>query len=220
MQKINKGDEPASLSAWIRTHPLARYDDLTEVEREAIREYCTKEQYYLCAYCCQKISGQKSDTMNEHIEARRTSPQRSLSFNNIVASCTTPKQCDNSHGAQHLPLTPLMDECETELRFKISGRVEGLTERAIETIRVLNLGDNEINNKKLIEKRKQLSYSLLFVNGVNPDEGLDDDELIQLVVDDIGTAKGGELEAFAPVVVNILRAWLSDEKSVTTSDDQ
>jgi hypothetical protein len=35
-----------------------------------------------------------------------------------------------AHGSQPLPLTPLMPECETELRFKFSGRVEGLTERA------------------------------------------------------------------------------------------
>ena len=36
----------------------------------------------------------------------------------------------------HLLLTPFMNECETEFKFKISGRVEGLTYRAIETIKV------------------------------------------------------------------------------------
>ncbi len=61
----------------------------------------------------------------------------------IVASCNTPNQCGDAHKSQHLPLTPLMTECETELRFKISGRVEGLSDRAADTIRVLNLGDHE-----------------------------------------------------------------------------
>lgn len=209
MRRINKVNEPHSLIAWKQKNPHGRYDDLSETERQDIREVCTQEQLYLCAYCCQAISGQNTDTMNEHVEARRIAPKRSLDFNNIVASCTTPRQCDNAHQSQDLPLTPLMNECEIELCFKISGRVEGITARAIETIRVLNLGDKECNNKSLIEKRRQLSHSLLLINGVDPSEGLDDDELIQIVIEDLGTPKNGRLETFAPVIINILRGWLT-----------
>lgn len=111
--------------------------------------------------------------------------------------------------SQPFELTPLMNECETELKFKISGRVEGLTPRAIESIKVLNLGDTEQNNRSLIEKRKQLSHSVLLTNGINPDDGIDDDELIEMLVADIECPKDGKLEAYAPVVVNILRGWLS-----------
>lgn len=62
-----------------------------------------------------------------------------------------------------------MPECETELRFKISDRVEGLSQRAKDTIKILNLGERETNNRALIEKRKQLSNALILTNGVNPD---------------------------------------------------
>lgn len=101
-----------------------------------------------------------------------------------------------------------MSECETELRFKLSGRVEGLSERATTAIQVLNLGDHERHNKALIGKRKQLSDLLLWTNGVNPDEGLEDEELLEMLISDFGQPQDGMLEPFAPVVINILRSWL------------
>lgn len=209
MRKIDKGDEPDVLTSWKRNHPQGRYDDLTDAERQAIRQACLTEQYFLCAYCCKQIGVKDDDCMNEHVEARRLAPNRSLDFSNIVASCKTPKQCDAAHGSTPLPLTPLMPECETELRFKLSGRVEGLTDRAKETIRVLNLGDTEHNNRSLVETRKQLINTLLMANGVDADEGLEDEALIEMVLADIQQPTNGKLEAYAPVVANILQQWLA-----------
>ncbi|MFM4716702.1 hypothetical protein ACEUD2_15475 [Aeromonas veronii] len=211
MRKIDKGQEPDSLSAFKRRHPLARYPDVSDAERQEIRHTCAAEQFYLCAYCCQRISGTNQDTMNEHVEAQDRAPNRTLDFSNLVASCTTPKQCDAAHGAQPLPLTPLMPECETELRFKLSGRVDGLTERARETIRVLNLGDSEQNNKALVAKRKQLVDSLIWTHyGPNQQHLLqeEDSELLQMLIDDLNQPRQGKLEPFAPVLVNILRSLL------------
>lgn len=98
-----------------------------------------------------------------------------------------------------------MPECETEFIFKISGRIEGTTPRAIDAIKVLNLGDSERNNRALIEKRKQLSDSLLWANGIDPSEGLEDDDLLQVVIDELLTPVDGYLAPFAPVVANILK---------------
>ncbi|MBM7072431.1 TIGR02646 family protein [Shewanella sp. 202IG2-18] len=211
MRKIIKNAtyEPQALTDWKRANPHGRYGDVTEIERQAMRQSCAEQQHYLCAYCTQAISGTSSDTMNEHVAAQRISPNRTLDFSNIVASCRTAKQCDDSHGSQPLPLTPLMDECETELKFKLSGRVEGLTDRAKETIRVLNLGDHEKHNRSLIEKRKQLVSSLLFINGIDASKGLEDDELIEMVINDISTPENGKLAAFSPVAVNVLKQWIS-----------
>lgn len=210
MRKITKRDgfEPLSLSNFKRAHPLGNYGDLEAAERNDIRAECATEQYFLCAYCSKQITGKNQDSMNEHVDARRIAPNRSLDFTNIVASCTTPRQCDDSHGSQPLPLTPFMEACETELQFKLSGKVVGLSDRAIETIRVLNLGDTLTNNRSLIEQRRQLTESLLWANGINPNDGLEDDELIDLVLTDISTPKDGKLEAFSPVLVNILKQWI------------
>ena len=208
MRKISKQAEPDSLTRWKRANPNGTYQDLSHIERQDIRTCCLQEQFYLCAYCSQALTGESNGCMNEHVQAREIAPNRSVDFTNIVASCITAKQCDKAHGSQPLPLTPFMDECESELKFKISGRVEGLTPRAIETIRVLNLGDTEKNNKALIDKRKQLSQVLLWTNGINPDDGLDDDELIKMAINDINQPQSGKLDAFTPVVTNILRGWL------------
>jgi uncharacterized protein (TIGR02646 family) len=211
LRKINKraGFEPQSLTDWVQKNPQGKYTDLTYVEREDIRSECLQEQYYLCAYCCKSISGNNHDCMNEHVEARGIAPQRSLEFTNIVASCTTPKQCDDSHGSHPLPLTPFMAGCETELDFTLSGKVRGLTPDALETIRVLNLGDDRKNNKSLIEQRKQFIHAMMFANGIDSSDGLDDDELIKMIINDISTPAGGKLEAFVPVVVNVLRQWVA-----------
>lgn len=214
MRKITKrvGFEPNSMSAWKRRNPQGIYADLTEVERQDIRTECAREQFHLCAYCCKPISGSNLDTMNEHVESRRAASHRSLDFTNIVGSCTTNGQCDDSHGSQHLPLTPFMNECETDLVFKISGRVSGTTADAKKTIEVLNLGDTEANNKSLIETRKQLSLALLLEHAITPeeeDDWADEPELLADVINDILTPDNGQLKPFAPVVANVLRQWIA-----------
>ena len=211
MRRITKqaGNEPQPLTDWKRSNPRGVYADLTEVEREAIRHQSTTEQFYICAYCGKAISGTNSDTMNEHVEARRIAPNRSLDLANIVASCNTSNQCDDSHASQILPLTPLMAECETELTYSLSGRVSGTTERANIAIQVLNLGDTERNNRSLVEQRKQYIFTLLSVNGINPDDGLDDDELLKMVIDDLATPSDGKLEPFSPAAINVLKKWVA-----------
>jgi uncharacterized protein (TIGR02646 family) len=207
MRTIKKGDQPSSLIEWKKTNPHGRYKDLTEDIRRSIRQQALEEQFYLCAYCCQSLKT-LDDCHNEHVEAQNLNPTKTLDFTNIVASCNKSNQCGHAHQSQPLPLTPLMPECETELQFKISGRVEGLSDRAKNTIQVLNLGDREETNRALIEKRKQLSAVLLWTNSIDPTEGLEDEELLKILIDDLAEPQNGQLDAFAPVVVNILRSWL------------
>jgi uncharacterized protein (TIGR02646 family) len=207
MRTIKKGSEPPSLSVWKKENPLGQYNQLTEKVRPTIRQQALEEQFYLCAYCCQRIKDITA-CHNEHIEAQSLNPQRTLDFTNIVASCNTKNQCGHAHKSQFLPLTPLMNECETELKFKISGRVEGLSDRAITSIQVLNLGDKENNNRAPIEKRKQLSNALLFTNSINPEEGLEDEELLKILINELAEPQQDKMEPFAPVVINILRSWL------------
>jgi uncharacterized protein (TIGR02646 family) len=212
VRKIIKGDEPASLSAWKRrrANNNKTYNDLGHSERQDIRAQCTEEQFYLCAYCCARISGENHDTMNEHIQARDIFPNLSLDYANIVASCTTSNQCDDSHQNQGLPLTPLMGECETELKFYISGRVKGLTPRAEETIRVLNLGDDEANNEKIIRRRRAAIESLLGTYGrTSSDWQLEDDDTLELMAEDLDQPRVGKLEPFAPILKQILQDWLA-----------
>ena len=203
MRTIIKGTEPPDLTAWKRINPHGLYNQLTADIRRIIRQHALEEQFYLCAYCCQQIRNINNDCHNEHVEAQSQNPTRTLDFSNIVASCNTSDQCGGAHKSQHLPLTPLMAECEIELRFKISGRVEGLSNQAVVTIQVLNL-----NSLALIQKRKKLSNDLLFANSINPDEGLEDEDLLEMLIGDLLQPKLGQMEPFTPVVINILQSWL------------
>ena len=211
LRKITKGEEPASLGRWKRNNPNKRYHQIQNQDsnvRQDMREQSLEEQFYLCGYCCQHITDH-TQCVNEHVEAQGINPNRTLDFNNIIASCKKLSQCDDAHKSQPLPLTPLMDECETEIRFKLSGRVEGVTERSRDAIRVLNLGDHERHNKILVEKRKQLISTMLFPNGVDAIDDPDDPELTEMLIEDISTPRDGKLESFSPVLVNVLRQRIS-----------
>jgi len=210
LRKITKkiGFEPQSLTSWKKriNNKGKDYLGLTSTEKDDIRSACAIEQFYLCAYCCKPISGTIKDCMNEHVVARDIAPNKSLDFDNIVASCITPNQCDSAHGSQPLPLTPFDTECETDLEFKLSGRVKGMTSEAQETIRVLNLGND---NKSLVEQRRQFVQALLLGDGIDPDDVVDDSDLIKMVIDDLSKPKNGKLEAFAPIAINVLSQWIA-----------
>lgn len=208
MKKINKGSEPESLALWKRRNRNKRYQDVNSDIRQDIRKACVSEQFYLCAYCCAEIDADNHSCHNEHVEAQYIAPNRTLDYNNIVASCNTNKQCGHSHASKDLPLTPLMDECESEFKFYINGKVKGLSERAKKSIDILNLGDEEQKNRYLIETRKRLIESLIYEKGEKPgDIQLLDDELIDILINDISQPKDFKLVPFSPVLVNILRGW-------------
>ncbi|UBU47704.1 hypothetical protein LCW13_11640 [Cobetia amphilecti] len=217
MIKISKGQPPQSFIKWISSKPKNKNENewfkelFQQGKWDIVGDLSFKnaeEQFFICCYCCDYVSGDSSDTKNEHVVARDIAPEKSLDYTNILASCNKLRQCDHAHGNKALPLTPLMPECETEFNFKLSGRVEGLTDRATEAINVLNLGKDENANKSLVEKRKKIINDLLWANGVDPSEGLEDEELIEMIVEEIMTPVEGKLTPFAPILVNVMRGWL------------
>lgn len=207
MRKIRKGNEPESLTQWKRSNPQQRYTALPPTERQSIRAACLEEQYGLCAYCCHGITLENAH--NEHVEAQDSAPSRTLDFSNIVASCNHSKQCGDAHKSQSLPLTSLMDECEIELKFYLSGAVEGLTPRAASAIKVLNLGETRKNNMALFSTRKALIESLLFTHSINPSElRLESDEVLSILLEELQQPdQNNRLQPFAPVLINVLRQF-------------
>lgn len=205
MRKISKGEECAQLRTWKRKNPNGDYKDVDDITRRHIRQSLLSEQFGLCAYCCQQINLENSH--NEHLLAQSVRNSITLEHKNLIASCNIKRQCGDAHGAAILELTPLMDECEEELRFKLSGRVEAITKRAEDTVRILNLGDTEKNNKALISRRKAVCEALIWKDFSVPPDQLksEDEDLIELLYTDLSDPKDGKLQPFAPILRNILR---------------
>lgn len=208
MRRINKGAPPPELVDWISANPNGVYKDLDRTEagrdaRRAIRCAALAEQGCLCAYCCARIDG--STSHNDHVLPQSTAPNQTADFTNIVASCNIRNQCGDAHGNQHLPLTPFVGACETDLRYSLSGKVQGTNNDATETIRVLNL-DSRLQRGV----RQTMVNALIFAEGAQPDElTLLDDDLLEAIKDSLQREdRDGCLVPYAPVLTNIISQLL------------
>jgi uncharacterized protein (TIGR02646 family) len=203
MRKITKAAPPPELTQWQRHNPGKQYSDLTARERRIIRKACLDEQKGLCAFCC--CSTTVDNGHNAHILGQACAPRQSLDWENLVGSCSAVEHCGIYQGQNDIPLTPLMQECEVELKFYTTGMVKALTDRAQETLNVLNL-----NSPVLRRKRKDALDTLLYSSGFHPVDDIPkwDEELIHAFIAECGKEADGVLFPYAPVLANIVRQFL------------
>ncbi len=103
-----------------------------------------------------------------------------------------------------------MDECETELKFYLSGLVKGHTDRANTSIEALNLGHTEESNRGLVGARKALVDALIYTQNLTPDElQYEDEDFLGLLLEDLQTPDAGRLLPFSPVLINVIRHLLT-----------
>ena len=205
MRQIIKvqGREPEELTAWKKANQGKRYQDLPAPIRQAIRRASIKEQFGLCGYCCQRID--ENDSNNEHVISRQSDKNQTLNFSNIIASCKKKDRCNQARGAKELALTPFMPECELELKFYLSGKLEGNTIRATEAINSLGL-----DNRAIREERKNLVDELIFTEGLFSNElQLRGDEFLNDMISKLDKPDdSGMLLAHSPALINIIRGFL------------
>lgn len=158
MQYIDKKlSMPTEVQNWVKKNNPKEWLGTEPNEKalyEILKTQLRQEQNGLCCYCCQRLDEQ---VKVEHLKPRNpkdpknSKQNRNLMFEygNLLLSCTIPKQCDSKKGNQDLPLTPLMQESDDELKINFAGELEAKTDRAKQAIDILNL-----NNRKLCEKRK------------------------------------------------------------------
>ncbi|MNL45640.1 hypothetical protein D3C87_1683010 [compost metagenome] len=103
-----------------------------------------------------------------------------------------------------------MAECETELKFYLSGLVSG-TERAMVSIKALNLGHTLESNRGLVGARKQMVDMLMFDLSTDAaDLQFEDEELLRMFLEDLKTPKATQcLQPFSPVLVNVIQHFLT-----------
>jgi hypothetical protein len=98
-----------------------------------------------------------------------------------------------------------MIECEDEIIFQLNGKMTHTTPRAQETINILNL-----RNKGLENKRKQVIDIILFEYVEDLDNLiLEENYYLELIIKELSQVdNSGKLEAFSPVIINVLRRFL------------
>ena len=206
MRHIIKGPECPSLTKWKRQHPGETYHDLCEKNPELrleIRKFLLKEQHGLCAFCCDQVVLESG--RNAHLKPQSKYPHESLNWENIVASCPKPDSCDIFQGRKPLPISPLMEDCESKFKFYETGEIVGLDSDAEETIKNLNL-DNSI-----LRRRRSLAIqALCYENGIDPLSDIfssfNDDEKRELIKKLETTDEDGNLPAFLPILISIINA--------------
>lgn len=205
MKRINKTNEPISLTNFKINNPTLFYSDLTNgnvIVRQDIRESCVREQYFLCAYCCDRIN--INSCHNEHIIPQTSTLGQNLTLDyiNIVASCESKKHCGHKKKNQLINLSPLNLNCENDIVYQLNGKMTHRTPDAQQTISVLNL-----RNPGLVYKRKTIIDLILFeyVDDLS-DLKIENREYLEDIIDELSNPDAtGQLEAFSPVIVNVIR---------------
>ena len=196
MRKITKNPEQLGLKdfySWKKNHPQAEYAKLQKLEKAGLKAVLLAEQFYLCAYCCNEV-GQDGSSNIDHVRPQKNAPEAQLDYENLVVSCTTKSQCNQSKKDKDLPITPLQDVCETSFKFHISGEVTGNTKAANGTINILKLGcKNE--NKALQNLRQKQIQSFAFEDG----RAVSKDEMVSLL-----QASTEKMLPFQPILQQLL----------------
>tara|TARA_R110002073_G_scaffold46462_1_gene126772 strand:+ start:1618 stop:2223 length:606 start_codon:yes stop_codon:yes gene_type:complete len=180
MQKIDKtGKLPEQSEKGFKKHKNSKWSDIPEEVKTPLREELFLEQGGLCCYCCQKLKLEWSHI--EHVQCRQDYPKKRFDYDNLLLSCSTPKQCDNAKGNQELSLTPLMKECDNEIKLNLAGELVSGSKRADEAIDILKL-----NNRQIKLWRKNLVDAINFVFDPNqsygPPIGIQDRKTLDLIM--------------------------------------
>ena len=154
MQTIKKtGSMPTKTAKAFQNYKDKPWGDIPEEFKTPLREELEREQKGVCCYCCKSLSN--SHTTIEHLRSRQNYPNERFDYNNLLLSCTTKDQCDKAKGNTDLELTPLMEECDTEIQLNLAGELDSSTKRGQSAINLLNL-----NSRQMCQYRKNL-FSML-----------------------------------------------------------
>lgn len=160
MRAINKGLEPASLTA----HRKNAHSDYDNYKAKAeLRQVLVTDQRGLCCYCMGRISGAVTRMKIEHWRCQSRFPSEQLNYRNLLAACLGGKgqpsrlqHCDTSKGDRDLEWNPAdpSHHIETRIRYGLDGSVHGNETRFddhLNDVLNLNLAMLRNNRKRLLD---------------------------------------------------------------------
>lgn len=203
MKHIKKGIAPAEFTKYIKKKG-ASYKDLSERNhkvKDELRESLFREQGYICCYCGSKLEDR---TTIEHLMPKSNYPKLELDYNNLVLSCNGgrnkssktkeyPLFCDASKNNNEIYVLPTNENCESRFYISEDCEIYGLDEDAEKTIKILNL-----NNAVLKNKRK---YAIESIKWYPEDKKRE-------IIDDIYTTRNGKLDEYCFYIKLFLKEQL------------
>jgi uncharacterized protein (TIGR02646 family) len=155
MRHIVKSKEPQVLLDYKNKKGiLATYKDMAPDDKDNLKSALSKEQYFICCYCMNRIKHDKSHI--EHIKPQARFSREALIYHNLLVSCNGIKSKNNTCGHQKGGwynekefLSPLDAECEKIYTYSINGQIDSLQKNGQVTINKLNL-----NSYQLVQARK------------------------------------------------------------------
>lgn len=130
---VTKQNQPSSLVGY-KQQTNAKYDgaNFTPI-KEDIRKNLLDEQYYLCAYCMQRIYNDGLSTKIEHWHCQQDYKDESLDYKNMLAVCrgnegqpSKSQHCDTKKGSSKLKYNPSSLPCiiENTISYQRNGKIE------------------------------------------------------------------------------------------------
>lgn len=165
MKKINKSEEPSSLTKFKRKNSSNKWEDIHTEQSQSIYEdcllQCMDDQNYLCGYTEIKF---EDNYHIDHFIKRDISPRQTFDWQNMIAAVhdskigadfkdkTVEKNDYNKRLKKynHI-LNPVTDNIEGRFIFSTNGVIEPANRNdtdAAETIRVFNLQEDSLNSRR------------------------------------------------------------------------
>lgn len=184
MQKIHKsGQMPVETAKWIRKNKTATWNLPTD-EKLLLKSQLLNEQNSICCYCGSALSIHGSHI--EHIKCQDKYPNLRFDYANLLVSCNghNAKHCGHKKGNADLPIDPLMDECDSEIKLNLAGELEANhSDDASHSINILNL-----NDRRLRSLRKSKIDMIRFTfdpNAYDTPISVLDKETLDLILEDL-----------------------------------
>lgn len=108
------------------------YDDLYNNDKDPLKEVLIKEQFYLCAYCMERIRMENS-SIEHHFPRHPKTPEgidNSLDYHNLLAVCISSKTfpekrkyCEARRGNTELRINPMQQDHIDTIYYDRTGRI-------------------------------------------------------------------------------------------------
>jgi len=151
MLAIKKAPEPEFFKSYVEDPS----------QKKALRDYILeKEQQHLCCYCETQISGNREDSILEHIRPRSKYPEWEYDYNNLLVSCSSKDRCGHfkKNNFSDFFIIQTEENPADYLTYSASGDIRPIdnSRKGRETIDILNL-----NQAKLKQARRTLFKQLI-----------------------------------------------------------